>query len=426
MGTRPGFVGNRSWVLGALLAGCIPLAASAQTWEVFDSGNAGFLSNNVSDVAVTSTGVVWVGTSFGLNRYENGTWQGLLTDNSGVPDNVIKCLATDAEDRLWVGTQLNGIGIFDGTSWSYLNAENSPLPDNEINRITIDHRGWAWIGTYLGLVCRTETAWYLYNDSDTSHAGLRMNGNVVQDVQVRDDGLVAIGTLNGGMHYLTDTSMLVLNTFEDNFPDNSQNAVVFDAEANERWIATPSQGLVRHGGEWYNGPWFSYTTLNSSIPSNAATCLLVRPGSEVWFGTLQAGLGIRYPSGAYMVYNATNSDLPGNNITRVLGAPDGSFWVGTGYNGAARLTLPSGLPDQALQATAVFPNPSAGQVELVMKRAGAACQWWLTDAEGRLLRIGRTEGQSTPLDLQSLANGVYHLGLDLGAERAVHRLIIQH
>lgn len=392
----------------ATMLACATVPALAQQWEVFDQSTAGFPSNSVSAIE-EAQGSIWVGTSFGLCRYDDGNWDILQSGVSGLPGNVVKCLAVDTADRLWVGTLLNGIGIYDGSVWEYLNTENSPLPDNEINCITIDHRGWAWIGTFLGLVCYTGSEWRLYNNSDSSYNDLALGGNVVQDVQVRSDGLVAIGMLNGGFHYLTDTSVHVFTTYADDFPDNTQNAVVFDEQANERWLATPSQGLLRQGGDWLSGPWFKYTSQNSNIPSNAITCLKQDSSGRLWFGTLVAGLGIRDTDGTYSSYTAENSGLPENYVQRVLLASDGAIWAGTSSAGAARLTLPSGLAQAEDPVVRCYPNPATDHVTIDLVEVDRNGAWRLHDRTGRSLMEGRISQRTSTIDIEALAPGLYLL-----------------
>lgn len=424
-----GFTGGmdkrqRLWTINAglaavLLWGATALPMVAQQWEVFDMASVGLPSDQVTALAEGPDGVIWVGTSFGLCRYDGSGWQVFQADGSGVPGNVITALAVDGAGRLWVGTQLNGIGIYDGTSWSYLDPGNSPLPDVEIKSLTIDQFDRAWIGTYLGAVCKEDQEWRLFNTSDTSYAGLVLHGNVIEDVQVRSDGLVAIGTQNGGFHYLTDTSVVFLTTYEDNFPDNSQNAIIFDEVNNERWLATPSQGLLRQGGDWWDGPWFKYTTVNSTIPSNAITCLAQQAPGELWFGTLIAGLGHRAPDGTFTSYTMGGSGLPSDAVSAVLVAEDGSLWVGTGYGGVARLSFPAAVAGSANgPALNIHPVPSSGLVWI--DGDVGSMDWMLFDQSGRCLGRGRSLGPGCTIDLGPFPVGVY--SLVIGSESGLHRL----
>ncbi len=423
---RPQLAGRGRVQLCAALCCLVSVSTNAQTWEVFDNVTAGFPSNNVSDIVEDSDGTIWAGTGFGLCRYDGSSWSVLQSDNSGLPGNSVKCLAVDSTNRLWVGTLLNGIGIYDGTSWDYLNTDNSPLPDNEINCITIDHRGWAWIGTYLGVACYTGSDWRLYNSSDTSYGGLMMHGNVIEDIGVREDGLVAICTQNGGFHYLTDTSIVFLTTFDDQFPDNTQNSVAFDNVNDERWLATPSQGLLRQGGAWENGPWFQYTTSNSTIPSNSVTCVVVDDLGRVWLGTLIAGIGVRDPNGSFISYNTINSGLPNNSIESILLATDGSIWVATGFGGAARLTFQGSINEFALADLDLFPNPCDGLVNIRVKGDGSDWSWSISDSQGRSLRNGSAHHAVQQVELTGLSSGIYVVNVNVGSGRMTRKFQILH
>ena len=388
----------------ALLSG----PARAQTWQVFDMATAGFPSDNITDIVQDTEGTIWAATSWGLCRYDGTDWTIYQSGTSGLPDNVIRALAIDSLDRVWIGTQLHGISVFDGVSWEMIDTDNSPLPDNEINSLAIDHLGWAWIGTYLGLVCYTGDEWRFYNTSDTSYNGQQLNGNTILHTAVRPDGLVALATLNGGFHYITDTSITVHSTFIDQFPDNTQNEVAFDLAENERWLATPSQGLVRQGGQWYDGPWFQYTTGNSLLPSNAVNCVRVDAQSRVWLGTLLAGLALRETDGTFTNYTSTNSDLPDNTVQCVMIAADGSIWVGTAYGGLARLSFTETISENPGPGFGLYPNPCRDRISCDRRGNPSSGRWTILDGSGRLVREGAlSAGAIADIPLQGIGAGCY-------------------
>ncbi len=400
--------------------------ATAQTWEVFDMNSAGLPSNSITDIAEDSQGILWVGTNWGLVRYDGSTWTVYQAGSTGLPSNVIRSVAVDSSDRVWVGTQLNGVAIYDGQDWSGYNTDNSPLPDNEVNCITIDHRGWAWIGGYLGVACFTGVDWRLYNMSDTSYAGLQLHGNTVEDVAVRSDGLVAIATQNGGFHYLTDTSVQFLTTYDDQFPDNTQNAVIFDEVNNERWLATPAQGLLRQGGGWADGPWFQYSTNNSAIPSNAVNCLDQDAGGNIWFGTLLAGVGVRSTNGTFTNYVTDNSGLPNNTVNAIHIALDGSIWIGTGYGGLAKLTFPEAVGNTERRTLQVYPIPCSDRLNIRGHGLLANTPWVLFDDQGRKVGSGQVGGDGPTIQLPAVPDGMYTLlVLTGGGSVALHVPIVQ-
>lgn len=388
-----------------------PLLSGAQTWEVFDMVTAGFPSNTVRALSPDSSGNMWVGTDWGLCRFDGTDWTVYQTGNSGLPENDIRSLAVAPNGDLWIGTALYGLVVHDGTNWEVFSTQNSPLPDDQINCITFDHRGWAWIGTVGGLVCHTGTEWRVYNDQSTSYNGLVLNGNHIRDVAVAPDGLVAFGTINGGFHYLTDTAVQVHATYIDMFPDNTQYGVLIDTLANERWLACPAGGLLRQGGAWNGGPWFQYTTFNSQIPSNALTCIVQDGFSRLWIGSQLNGLILREPNGDYSLFNTGTSGIPDNSVERLCFAPDGSLWVATFFGGAARFTFDVGIHGESQfdRSLHVFPNPTDGPVRVATEGLAAGSEWRVMDAVGRVLRSGRTDAAQLTFDIRGSAPGLYGL-----------------
>lgn len=406
-----------------LIAAVLVLGANAQTWEVYDMNTAGFPSNTITDIAVDSQDRVWVGTDWGLCKYDGGTWTIYQTGNSGLPDNQINTVAVDSLDRVWIGTVLHGVVIFDGNTWENFTTLNSGLPDDEIKCITIDFRGWAWIGTYLGLVCYTGQEWRLYDNQSTSYGGLLLNGNVIEDVAVRPDGLVAIGTLNYGFHYLTDTAVQIHATYIDLFPDNTQNGVAFDEVNDDRWLACPAGGLLRQGGSFAGGPWFQYVTQNSTIPTNTLLSIAMDASGRPWIGTSLAGLAVRNTNGSFTSYSTFNSDLPDNTVPSVAVGHDGSIWAGTYYGGVGRLMLSTDVIEEKKgEDLHIYPNPASDVLMVQSHGMEDQVQWQVMGNDGRMVNSGISFSPETfHIDLEHLACGVYVLRILHGEKQRTVR-----
>ncbi len=325
-----------------------------------------------------------------------------------------------------VGTLFHGVVVYDGMTWTAFDQTNSGLPDDQIRSITIDHRNWAWVGTYLGAACYTGSEWRLYNDQPTSYNGLVMNGSVINDVAVREDGLVAIATLNGGFHYLTDTCIHYHSTFTDFFPDNTQTAVAFDPNLDQRWIATPSHGLIRHFDDWYSGLYFVYSTQSSTIPSNGLTSLAMDALGRPWMGSNYAGVFYRSEDGSFTTYNSANSGLPDNTISSVIFAPDGTLWVGTFYGGAARLTFPMGILEPSRKvALDVYPNPTSERAWVNWPHGSFGATWRLMDVTGKVEKEGTIGADGwSELDLIGLSPGIHLLQVPSNGLYSQARLVV--
>ncbi|WP_283710216.1 ligand-binding sensor domain-containing diguanylate cyclase [Pseudoalteromonas prydzensis] len=71
---------------------------------------------------------------------------------NGLPSQSLKSVVQDEQGYMWLGTQF-GLSRFDGNTFTNYNTLNSDfLPSNGINKLLIDSQGYLWVGTKDGLV----------------------------------------------------------------------------------------------------------------------------------------------------------------------------------------------------------------------------------------------------------------------------------
>jgi hypothetical protein len=120
------------------------LLSQTQEWVVYTSGRYIFCLADEGQY-------LWVGTGGGglvkLNK-STGEIIVLFYDkwNSKLPDNWVYAIAIDGVGNKWIGTDW-GLAKFDGVNWTVYNTSNSGLPYNRVNAIAIDGQGNKWIGT---------------------------------------------------------------------------------------------------------------------------------------------------------------------------------------------------------------------------------------------------------------------------------------
>jgi len=103
-----------------------------------------------SDIrAVAKSGdVVWLASTAGLIRGEDGAWQ-FFEGKDGLPYADFTCAATGPEGEIWLGTKIGAIR-YDGKAWAYRQGKRW-LPGDEVRAITVDDKGNATFLTDKGV-----------------------------------------------------------------------------------------------------------------------------------------------------------------------------------------------------------------------------------------------------------------------------------
>ncbi|WP_128330322.1 hypothetical protein [Apibacter sp. HY039] len=126
-------------------------------------------SNNVICVTLDNSNTAWIGMDVGLRIFRNpysslesGSYnvERVIIEQNGLGEEVLRdirvnCIAVDAANRKWVGTQTSGVFYLseDGkTLLNKFNSDNSPIPTNMITDIQIDKSGEVFFVTPSGVV----------------------------------------------------------------------------------------------------------------------------------------------------------------------------------------------------------------------------------------------------------------------------------
>jgi len=143
-----------SAVLGALLTWCSLTSASTldisqyahATWKVAD----GFADGAIYNVAQTPDGYLWIGTDFGVLRFD-GVRTTPWSANGLLPSRNIRTVVTGRDGTLWIGT-VNGLA-----SWK--DGKLSVYPEfahHAIKRAMEARDGTVWaVGSTFGLTILT-------------------------------------------------------------------------------------------------------------------------------------------------------------------------------------------------------------------------------------------------------------------------------
>ena len=158
---------------------------------VYSSGN-GLPCGEANDIAQTNDGILWIGTYAGLYRYNGREFRWM--DNYESVRNV-NCLYVDAEGRLWIGTNDNGLSICIREKIANVVDQSMGLPSNSVRSIIQSADGYYYIGT-------TSSMQVLTLNSGLKTESTLYEVNYADDIAADDDGHVAAVTSDGRLFLL--------------------------------------------------------------------------------------------------------------------------------------------------------------------------------------------------------------------------------
>ncbi|MBH0021379.1 diguanylate cyclase [Pseudoalteromonas sp. SWXJ133] len=150
----------------------------------------------------------------------------------GLPSQSLKSVVQDQQGYMWLGTQF-GLSRFDGTTFTNYNTQNSPfLPSNGINKLLVDSSGLLWVGTKSGLV--------VINPATFAAQEFNIKGPVID---ILEDSKGSIWIAANGLYYV-DRGQVDLRT-EVNGPLPIVNATVIT-----QIVGSVSQMALSPEGIW--------------------------------------------------------------------------------------------------------------------------------------------------------------------------------
>ena len=115
-------------------------------------------SNEITSLLCTSKGVIYVGTSWGLCRFERPTENFMWYFEIGSQTHVTS-LTEDKTGRVWAATSNHGLfrqwepgSTF--RNYAYQNQQPLSIPSNDVSTVFCDHRGDVWVTTTEGTLSR--------------------------------------------------------------------------------------------------------------------------------------------------------------------------------------------------------------------------------------------------------------------------------
>lgn len=307
-------------------------------------------------------------TDQGLWKFESGKYRFIKT-STPIDQLSIRAAFLDAQKKLWIGSDRNGLFCLEKSKTSYT---NSPFPDQgkfssfKIRGISEVDKGMLWIATsdnglmsYDGQSMSTVslpaefstphfTSLHLDQKGDvwlgTWGNGLihyrngifrqlsKNNGlgdDVVLTLFSDVQGNIWLGTYQRGLVFFYG-EMFVSYTAKDGLPDNNVRSLVTDINGNI-WIATLGGVAIFDGSE------IKSWTDKSGLSSNRIGAIATDRSGKVYAGTMSGEINVfESTDKSPVVYKPQADDNPGE-ILSLCCASDGALWIGSASRGLFRM-----------------------------------------------------------------------------------------
>ena len=284
---------------------------------LYDSSN-GLPTSEANAIAQSSDGFIWLGAYSGLIRYDGSSFY-RFDSSTGI--SSVFSLYVDSKDRIWIGTNENGIACYDhGDLRVYGRVEG--LKAYSIRAITEDNAGNIIIATTQGLA-------YVGEDSEI---------HPVDDPQVNMEYITVLERdVNGNIYGLTLNGQFF--ELKDLHIEAFYNADTFGGEPVNALYPDPEKpGLIYMGTTGSElltvetAPTLRVVKRQSTGPQKNINSIL-RVNGLLWISSTN-GIGYFDEAGNYTEL----SDIPMNNsVGHIMSDHEGNIWFTSTRQGVLKL-----------------------------------------------------------------------------------------
>ena len=258
------------------LAALVSLAAFAQPSGVLPSYSQ-LSDSHVTDIAQDAGGNIWIGTEFGLNRYNGSTYKYYFrSDSTSLRDDSIAALLPDAEGRLWVGThagvELLRNGRVDASAF---------IPTGRVfslcdagDRILYSVRGgvgeapksggagrmvYRNEGLYYNRMYRTRGGYLWIRQLTRNHFTILDSRYApLREVDLHGNGIHNLSQADGKVYLCTDEGLLCFSEQGDPLPSPHPTLKSVDfylPDATGAFVGIPGEGIFHWDGKDFSREW---------------------------------------------------------------------------------------------------------------------------------------------------------------------------
>jgi signal transduction histidine kinase/ligand-binding sensor domain-containing protein len=350
-------------------------------------------AHSLAHIAQSEDGSLWFLVP-GVSRvFEFSKGSCSAVDLPSLPSNDLRCVMTDREGLVWIGTGDAGLIQLRPKQFRCLLTTNAFGEKQEVFSTTPSRSGGIWIGTSAGLVRLQNGALRRYTNNCANRSGHFEDsiGAVVED----RGGRVWFGVKDEGLKTLAGEQFKPEPVGVFGVSDSWTASSLLEDSAGNLWVGS-EHGLVRRTPEGR----FIRVSTETDFADKPINGIAQGPDGTVWVGTMEAGIHWirRDQSGRF----TTHEGLLDNRAGPLCVDEDGTLWVGTS-KGLNRIR--NGRIDTVTTKTGLFDDQLYSLLDDTHGR------YWATCNRGVFL-VSKTELNSAADGLSDLVNCVSFGRLD--------------
>ena len=283
----------------------------------------GLGNNLVNSITITNDNTIYAGTAKGLSISKDGgsTFTNKITNgNSG--SNGIKGVAVSSTGVILVATTFDGINIStDGGNTFTSKKATDGLASNNTQGIAVDATGNIYVATINGLSISTDGG----NSFTSKNTSNGLATNVIQCVFVGNDGKIYAGTNTGGISISNNGGISFTTYNTNNGLGEGKISSIYVNNTGKIFVATASGlSISSNGGTHFD----NFTTVNG-LGDNYTYNVLVSADSRIFVGTDGGGVSTSIDGGNTFTNYTINNGLDDNKVRAMGMDGNGKLFVGT-------------------------------------------------------------------------------------------------
>lgn len=371
---------------------------------LYDNTN-GLPTSEANAITETPDGFIWIGSYSGLTRYDGKNFE-RVDSTTGIA-NVVS-LFVDSKERLWIGTNDNGVAVMEKESYRIYNHKDG-LQSSSVRAIVEDSDGTIYIATTKGIAKIDKEDKLGQVDDD------RINGEYIRTMLMGEDGIIygvtnsgAVFTMqNGSIKGYYDSEALGISDIRAVTPDPEKSGVIYagtslstiyriDVNGEPETISTVDVSPLNYvnsislvGNQFWvcadNGIGIisgDKVTKLTNLPVNSSVeCALMDYQGNIWVVSSKQGVMKIVPNQFTDIFEKYNLSETVVNSTCLY---DGMLFIGGKSSGLSVVDSNGAVESLPLTKAATASGKNVGANDLIKMLEGSRIRSIIRDSKNRL------------------------------------------